>query len=326
MIIQLFFKDIMKEYFFQNIMDGRYTVNLYSHESNLGDDIEIIIDINNGIWKINEKNVSVYDENGKLSSDYELKADKITMIKSKLSDEKIGILPYENNEGTVIFKKYIFKDSALEVGKNGTIVLDLNNNINRYFTLLVEGNKMYAVPHINRIYHNRKLINDKKRIRFGDILSYKRFKLIYMGNIIAVNNPEGCVKCSMPEFKYKENIITSVGEIENNKNDEEEFIRSPRITHKIIAETIEIDPPTAKKETKERPLIYTVGPSLTMSMAMVVSVIFMIRSSSSGRSVVPSMCMALSMLMGAVLWPILSKKYNKKQMIEDEKKRNERLY
>jgi len=308
----------MKEYFFQNIMDGRYSISIYSYESGLTDDIEIIIDINNGLWRINEKNILVYDEVGNISSDYELKIDKIMMFKSKISDDKIGILAYENNEGTTILKKYIIDNDIVEIERKGALKLDFGNNVNRYFTLMRENNKTYVVSHINRAYLCGKIINDKKRVRFGDLISYKKFKIVYLGNIIAVNNPDGCVKgCSMRKFKYEEDIVEPT--VGFDSDDEEKFIRSPRITHKLIKDNIEIDPPTTKKEQKERPLLYTIGPSLRMSMAMIVSVIFMIKSNASGRSAIPSMFMALSMFMGAVLWPVLSRRFTKKQMIEDEK-------
>ncbi len=320
MTIQIFFKDIMKEYFFQNIMDGRHSIDLYSYESGLPEDVELFIDINNGVWKVNEKNILVYDNNGNICNDYELKTDEILLVKTKISDDKIGVLIYENNEGTTIFKKYIIENRAVEVGRNGVIGLDFNNGVNRYFTLDSDNGKMYLIPHINRVYHKGKIVNDKKRIRFGDVISCKKFKLIYMGNVIAVNNPDGCVKCSMDKFKY-ENDNREFLTADESINEDSEFIRSPRITHKLIKETIEIDPPTAKKDKKERPLLYTIGPSLTMSMAMIVSVIFMVKSSSSGRSVIPSMLMAVSMFMGAVLWPLLSRKFSKKQAAEEEKMR-----
>ncbi|MGN1318655.1 MAG: type VII secretion protein EssC [Lachnospirales bacterium] len=325
MIVQVFFRDILKEFYFQNILDGRHVLNIYSHETDLKDDIEIIIDVNNGIRHINEKNITIVD-NGDGEEDIAIiKNDRLLLAKIKNINENIGILLFESNKGVTDFNKYIVDSNYIDIGKNGKIEYNIKNNIKRFFALSYEDSKVYVIPYINRIYHSGKLLREKSRIRFGDTISYNKLKLVYLGNVIALNNPDGYVVCSLDTYKYEETGYVKSSVLDNaTEGDKKLFTRSPRITHKPIDEARDIDPPTAKKEPKEKPLIYTIGSSLTMSLAMIVNVVYMIRASSSGRSPIPSALMAFSMLMGATLWPILTRRYNKSQAEKEEAKRIEK--
>lgn len=319
MIVQVFYKDIMKEFYFRNIMDGRNSIYLYSYETGLDEDVEFFIEINNGVRRIAGKNISVL---GKKNGEDEnvIIENKLMVVESRYSENKIGVLSFESDENNLCFKKYIVKKNYIEIGKNGEIKY-YANDIGRYFGISFENSKAFVVPYINKLYLNGKLTKEKKRIRFGDIITYNRFKLVYLGNILAVNSPDNNVQCNLDEFVYKKTADISGIETVQNMDEEEFFTRSPRITHKPITETKDIDPPTNKREAKEKPLLYTVGPSLTMSMAMIVNVVFMIKANSSGRSPIPSAVMALSMLMGAVLWPVLLRRFNKRQEIIEEEKR-----
>lgn len=322
MIVQVFYNDVLKEYYFQNILDGRHQFVFYPEETGFKENIEFYIDINNGIRRVNGKNIVSVRDNHSNEIEPVLEVDRMTLVSIRNYQSSIGILVFENDENITNFKKYIVDSPYVEIGMGGNIQYYSDNNISRYFAVSYENSKAYVTPYINRIYHNGKLINEKVRVRFGDVISYKKFKLIYLGNVLAVNNPDKRVSSTLEEFKYRPplDVQASIA-VDEDFEQKNIFTRSPRITHKLVEETIEIDPPTNKKETKDKPLIYTIGPSLTMSLAMLVNVVFMITANSSGRSPIPSAVMAASMLTGAILWPILSRRYNRKQILEDEENR-----
>ena len=325
MIVQMFYKNILKECFFQNILDGRYELYLYSYETGLNEDIEFYIDINNGIRRVNGRFSAVAGKDGKEYNDNIINEDSLVLLNLRNSNEKIGLLIFESSSDIVTFDKYMIDTDYVEVGNNGPFIYKNNSGISRFFALQYEDSKAYVIPYINRIYHCGKLISDKKRVHFGDIISCGKLKLIYLGNVLAINSPEEKIKCELQRYRYKENkIISAVNSRFDTDEEENYFTRSPRITHRLITETVEIDPPTNKKENKEKPLLYVIGPSLTMSMAMIVSVIFMIRANGNRTSMIPSSMMAVSMFMGAVLWPILLRKYTRKQAIREENIRKEK--
>ena len=325
LIIQIFYKSILKECFFHNVLDGRYELHLYSYETGLNEDINFFIDFNNGIRRINGHFSAITGKDGKEYSDNVINEDNMVLLTLKNSNDKIGLLMFESSSDIISFDKYLVNSDYIEVGKNGPFHYEKENGTNKYFALQYESGKAYVIPYINRIYHCGKLINDKKRVHFGDIISCNKLKMIYLGNILAVNNPDKKLRCDLQIYEYKENkIVPAAGNMFDLGDEEDYFSRSPRITHRLITENIDIDPPTNKKENKERPLLYTIGPSLTMSMAMIVSVVFMIRANSGGRSMIPSAMMAVSMFMGAVLWPVLSRRYTRNQIEKEERIRTEK--
>ena len=94
--------------------------------------------------------------------------------------------------------------------------------------------------------------------------------------------------------------------------DETLYVRTPRIQKSLDTEPIEIDYPTPVQKQKELPFILTAGPSITMTFAMLASLgvtISRVMSSETKDyvSIIPSAIMAISMLLGALLWPKLSR-------------------
>ena len=99
------------------------------------------------------------------------------------------------------------------------------------------------------------------------------------------------------------------------------YVRTPRIYKSLEQGQITIDPPTPPQKNKPLPYILSVGPSLTMVLAMMVSLGVAISNAMSGGNMgtlITSAVMALSMLLGALLWPTLMRRYNKKQDLANE--------
>lgn len=107
------------------------------------------------------------------------------------------------------------------------------------------------------------------------------------------------------------------------------YIRTPRIQQTLDTEPIEIDLPTPYQPLKELPFLLTVGPSLTMLVVMMSSLGITINNVLSSEtknyiSLIPGGMMIFSMLLGALLWPKLTRNYHRKMHEKSEKHRQER--
>lgn len=129
----------------------------------------------------------------------------------------------------------------------------------------------------------------------------------------------------IPETVFAINGLNTFSRFEEVKKSERntmvEFERNPRIYKSLITDKIEIDPPPQKKEKKQQPFILTAGPSLTMSLAMMMQLgIAVSRMKETGNiaSVASNGAMAVSLLAAAVLWPLLSRNYYQKQEKKEE--------
>ncbi len=187
------------------------------------------------------------------------------------------------------------------------------------------------------IFLNDNPVSNKLKLLFnGDIIFIMGLRIIVIGNNVFINNPFNRVTFNQKKFqivKEEQKVIPSI--IENKEEEEihlfsekDYFTRAPRITNKIEKEKIKIDAPPQKQERDEKPLIYTIGPSLAMGIVMIISMISTINSFSNGtasiRSTVISSAMVFAMLIGMILFPILNNKYEKRRKRKREAKRQKK--
>lgn len=191
------------------------------------------------------------------------------------------------------------KHAKLQIGDDGTAIIeDLSTNTGIYVNgkrtsskKLSDGDHIHVMGYTFIFYKNRIIIPASVRVNGIKLIS------------------------SFPAYvsKSKESRIS--------------FVRSPRIQSGLENRIIEIDPPTAEQKQKEMPFILTAGPSLTMALAMFVSVGVTVSNAIGGKgssSVITSGVMAFSMLAGALIWPKLTRSYNAKQMKASEEYRQMR--
>ena len=183
-------------------------------------------------------------------------------------------------------------------------------------------------------YVNNEFITNKV-LEYGDIVFIMGLKIIVLKDTLIINEIGNFVKYNQNKFHPKQEIIQN--QIEMNNPDEEGieffseenyFYRSPRFKTKIEDVNIIIDSPPEKENKDKTPAIYTLGPMLTMSMMSIsmgyTSLVGVIDGSRDVGDVLPSLITSGAMLASMLLWPILSKKFQKNQQIKREKERQEK--
>ncbi len=100
------------------------------------------------------------------------------------------------------------------------------------------------------------------------------------------------------------------------------FYRSPRITREITPITLAVEDPPQKKEVQDTPTILRIGPSVGMALASAMMGLYMVSNMMGGQGnmlrALPMLGMMVTMILGAVLWPNLSKRYEKKKQAKEE--------
>ncbi len=232
----------------------------------------------------------------------------------------------------------------LRVNENATVsigsassndIIYNSQNIGQSHCKLTFNNNQWVFNHgdSSLTFINKELAENKK-VFSGDIIFIMGLKIIIGTNFIVVNNPSGKVKFNDNVFKPIEfEVITP-----ENKSDEDEdiyielyqpedyFLRQPRFKSTIEKEQIQIDAPPAKQDMQEMPLIYTIGPMITMAMTSMVTMVSTITnvlaSGKSWTTAIPSMLVAGAMLASVLIWPSLTRRYNRKQKKKREELRN----
>lgn len=219
---------------------------------------------------------------------------------------------------------YLLDGKTMFIGRSTdmNIVLDMNGNISR---------KTAAIHRDDSGKHTLEDLSGKTGIYVNGEKTTSR--VLSPGDEIFIM---GTTMVYFKEFlivpaNIKTNNLAICNEVEMltpaNEADQQVYARTPRILKSQDDGRIVIDAPTAPQKTKEIPFILTAGPSMTMSLAMLASLGVTISNAVNGGqigSLITSGVMCVSMLAGALLWPNLLRKYNKRQEEANEKYRKEK--
>ena len=160
-------------------------------------------------------------------------------------------------------------------------------------------------------------------------------KIIVLKDSIIINKINNLISYSTNSFEVQYPIVQQQTKLDNPDEEAIEFFkeddyfyRAPRFRTKIEPVDIQIDPPPGKQQEDKTPLIFTIGPMMAMAMTSVFSgftaLTGVIDGSKDISSALPSLIMAGTMLATMLVWPLLSKNYQKRQRIKHEQLRQKK--
>jgi DNA segregation ATPase FtsK/SpoIIIE, S-DNA-T family len=287
---------------------------------------------NHWVLKSNRK-AAIFD-NGEHVKEVNLEPRKIYSIKLKKTDEEAILLSEPNTNDRKVFKKLILPP-------NGKITIGRNDECDiRYFSpftssihaeLLISGNQLSIRD--NKSY-NGTFVNGTRvtsqELHPGDVIYILGLKIIIGNRYIAINNPNNQVTYNDHVFiEYEKQQAITV----NNEEEEVEeqvsnvFFRSPRFKRDIKKKEIKIDSPPSLGNQEQTPLMLMLGPSITMGTASLFTGIVTLNNALNNGNLMtamPTLVMSISMLIGMILWPILTRRYEGKKKRKDELARQEK--
>lgn len=291
---------------------------------------------NNGKWEmISNNDVTIFDENG----------DKETVI---LDMDHFYSLKIKNEDTiTYIYCGKVYDDQYVQlsiknaaeffVGKNEKCQISYKNELieNEHIKIVYKNEEWYIneLSEKNLIYINNERIKTQK-INNGDVIFAMGLKMIFIKNNIIINQI-GKIKVDgnlFTQSSFPKQIVKKIEEVDDEEivlyKESDYFFKSPRFRNNPDRVTLPIDQAPAKPQEDNTPVLYSLGPMLTMGMTSMVSAFTAISSVvQNGRPVkeaLPSVIMAVAMLATMILWPMLQKNYKKKQTRKQEKERREK--
>lgn len=107
----------------------------------------------------------------------------------------------------------------------------------------------------------------------------------------------------------------------------EYFYPAPRFKRDVERRTFSVDAPPTPERFDDAPVAMKIGPSMAMGLGAVASgaAMFMRMQESSGSLLMaaPLLAMALSLVLGSVLWPALSRRFERKKAADAEARRHQ---
>lgn len=319
MIVSLIGKESLNSIILPDKINGQYW--LYSSVGN-GKSVRIIgIEGINNEWVIkSNRTYSIIGANNTPVKTAILSETNSYKLKNT-SGDIFCVFTEKVTEDRQLFTKYLIKnDIKLTFGRNEQCDVIINNHLvsSKHFELVLSAG-VWSINDLNS--SNGTFVNNLKvssrELVLGDIINIMGFKLIVGKNFIAVNNPDSIVKINNSKLiPFIPQIAAPVEEDDYELEEPEYFYRSPRFKRDIETASFTIDPPPDSPLSEEMPWMLVMGSSLAMGAMSIVTLVSALVTMN-----ITSIIMGASMLIGTVLLPTISKKYEKKQ---NEKKENER--
>lgn len=293
----------------------------------------ISVEAVNGEWVVkSNKFVSILDAENKPVINTVLKPQSFFNLKIADSNERVILFSESIDKSRQTFKKVVIKNAdVLSIGRTNDNNVCFENKFvsSRHAKLSYDGHSWSILDQgsTNGTYVNGYKV-DSKNLLAGDYIYIMGLRIVVGHNFIALNNPDGLLKINAKCLtEYKPQVADHTMEAVEIP-DKEYFFRSPRFHREIEHTEIKIDPPPQIQKMETVPLALMLGPSLTMGMTSIstglLSVSNVVSNGGEITQALPTLMMSVSMLLGTVLWPILTKKYEKQQKLKNEKKRQER--
>ena len=292
----------------------------------------ISVEAKQGVWVAkSNKNASLIDSQGAKLKEAPLTDETFLNIRIEGSEEKV-ILFTESLDVTrqTLTKIRATSPDIFMIGRNPSNQFCCNHPYlsSEHAKLSFDGDawSITDLDSTNGTYVNGYRIRSK-RLEPGDYIYLMGLKIVIGSDYIALNNPG-------EKLRIKSSSLTVVAPAEHYRREPEQetaehfFSRSPRFRREIEPRTITIDPPPAPQKLDTVPMALMLGPSITMGMTSVstgmLTVSNVLSNGGDIRQALPTLVMSVSMLIGTILWPILTKRYEKKQKIKAEKNRQDK--
>ncbi|MDR1605183.1 MAG: type VII secretion protein EssC [Gracilibacteraceae bacterium] len=230
------------------------------------------------------------------------------------------------------FAKYdLRRTPAVTVGREGDnhICFDTQQLVGRRHAALEVGSDgRYTVVDKSRngTFVNGRRISGRQILNFGDIVGIFGLKIVYLGDIIAVNKPtpECVIKGLAPHAPAPPPAPPAAGADEAADGF---YQRAPRLVDKTDDEEIEIEAPPGLNRSPRPPLFYLIGPAITMVIPMATAALFMMLvARQSGQTMgafiyIGIVTSATAAIIG-VFWALMNTRYQKRVEAEEAERRD----
>ncbi len=294
-------------------------------------DVELEMEVVEHVWHLRKSklyNLS-YLSTGKEYEGEGLEDQDIISV-SFISGEKINIQISKSEQTFSAFSKYdITNLRSITIGRSeeNDIAYSATNLVKRSQHAVLTKRDMYWVLEDrsdNGIFVNSNGVRGSKQLEFGDNINIFGLHIVFLNDRIAVNSGIGSVTVNQNVLKPVMEVTQSViGSETDNIGGKVFFHRSPRQIYKIETNPVEIEAPPQPKQESKRPVLLTIGPSMTMAIPMMLGSGMAILSTRMAGAMGSSfmytgIITAVSSALIGVTWAIINLRYEKKRNKEEE--------
>ena len=319
MIVRLIKKKKIYNFSLPSEISGNYWITDNDYFGNVRNLINV--EECNGEWKIKSD-----FETKIMSGDQEVES-------AILKDYSLYFLKINtDNEYVILYCSPSVKRDVLRlrINTNNTVTIgnDEKNTIYYNYPLvskqharLIYNNGKWAIQDLNSkygTYVNNEAVTSKE-LEYGDIVFIMGLEIIPMKTCLIVNNIVNHVRVDERTLIRENGIIQRQTELDNPDEENIEFFSEDDYFYRA---------PPAQQEEDKTPMIYTIGPMLTMAMMSMMTGYNALSGVISGTTdfaqAAPSLIISGAMIATMLLWPNLQRIYQNKRKRKMEAERKEK--
>ncbi len=326
LLITVIFENGFQEIYLPAVDNRNYPLEIRPHVSGLTDDIVLQLEVWDGKWSLNSTrqfNITV-DENIVDSSP--LEPGTLLNCEVRGTDVVFSLSVAQADIGNMAFDKYFLNLSQSEAigignekGKNAIAYTNRFCSPQHAEIFMHNGAAHIRDKNsVNGTFVNGRLLTQSQPLAYGDVIYIIGLKIVYLDNLIAVNNPKG--ECIIDENKLKIIKIEPTefsDDLPQYTAEDVYFLRTPRKVESTDLQVFSMERAPTKQTRKQQPLFLTLGPSFTMVVPMLAGTLL----SGNSSNVVSALVMSFGAAAVGGGWAYMNIKYNKQEGIATENER-----
>lgn len=292
---------------------------------------EVIATVNaaNDVWQITPTNLYKLTKNGVVVPNDSFNSAASYGVESSLSNEKYQLYIYEPS--IIHFFTYELRKNELTIGREGCDINYASQNMAN--TKLTYNENVWTLETSSTNVYANDILVRKRTLLHGDIIFIDGLKIVPYSNRIIISNimnyqisVNGDTLMQINPEKTEDNQSNFNAETERSIFENQEyFTKAPRFSTIYQKREIVITPPPEEQQQQIMPTILTVGPQMTMMLTSSVNLFSSFGNLANGKatfaSVIPSIVTAICMFATSLLWPTLTRRYNRRTLRRAEAKR-----
>lgn len=245
------------------------------------------------------------------------------VLRMVVNETKLALLVLEMDEELTTFRKYdISGYDQVTIGRGAGHDVQIEDPfISTDHAILRREDGGYVLEDTSKngtFCNNRRVIRRQRLNRF-DVIHTVGFKIVYLGNQIAINKA-GSVVCTLREC---DPTGTPVAQTRNDTP----FSPSPRTVQPLDTSAVDLEAPPKLSSAKQESLLYALGPALTMPIPILVSLLIRWNvNDGQGVRMGNYVAMLVSVLLSAaigVLWMAVRRRHRTQQECAQREQRDQ---
>lgn len=321
LLMTVVFENGFQEIYLPSVNNKTVPIVIRPHISGWNEDVILPLEVWEDVWQISGGRQFAITVSERMQERVTLTPGLLINCEMRShADAVFSLTISEVNQGNTRFDKFFLdfpRTGQIGIGSgNGNVITYKNQFCSPKHAVITSDGSQAVVRDlgsVNGTFVGGRALHGEHVLKYGDEVYIIGLKIVYLGNVLAVNNPHG--ECMVDQKRLTPIHIAPAEDADGQQpqeygGEEAYFLRTPRKVEKLDHEVFAIEKCAPKSLQKRQPVIYTIGPSITMMVPMLAGVLMM---GGQGASAASGIVMTVGAAALGGMWAMLNTQYQKKE-------------